>query len=293
MGIDPDDLDDPANVAILAALSLNPLRYRGYVYDSETGFYYLQSRYYDPETCRFINADALLSAGEGLLDHNMFAYCGNDPVNYRDDGGNSRMPFEQLIWPGQIHRYVQLYLAVTLGGRIEVPITDVNGIMRRIDLVIGNQAYEIKPYSYNSPVRMAVALAQLAWYVGNSKGKYIIGQKMPGLNGVIYISGFRVQFEYVGMGLIFYSFRNIREEDVVHVEVFADELEEEHKQQKSKQKELVTVLVETTSVLAGAFALSGLSGAVGKCMAGGGGAGFALLTKGLYTNPYAKNGITW
>ena len=46
---------------------LNPIRYRGYYYDSETGLYYLQTRYYDPVTCRFINADGLLSTGQGIL----------------------------------------------------------------------------------------------------------------------------------------------------------------------------------------------------------------------------------
>ena len=55
----------------------NPLRYRGYVYDTETGFYYLQSRYYDPTAGRFINADAQLNPQDGLLGYNMFAYCGN------------------------------------------------------------------------------------------------------------------------------------------------------------------------------------------------------------------------
>ena len=43
--------------------TLNPLRYRGYVYDTETGLYYLQSRYYNPEMGRFINADGLAATG--------------------------------------------------------------------------------------------------------------------------------------------------------------------------------------------------------------------------------------
>ena len=66
---------------------INPLRYRGYYYDAETGFYYLQSRYYDPAICRFINADTYLSTGQGMLGHNMFTYCGNNPVNYCDSSG--------------------------------------------------------------------------------------------------------------------------------------------------------------------------------------------------------------
>ena len=60
---------------------LNPLRYRGYYYDAETGFYYLQSRYYDPAICRFINADTFATTdANGFLSANMFAYCENNPV---------------------------------------------------------------------------------------------------------------------------------------------------------------------------------------------------------------------
>ena len=65
----------------------NPLRYRGYVYDRETELYYLQSRYYNPEIGRFINADSLVSTGQGILGCNMFAYCNNDPVNEYDPSG--------------------------------------------------------------------------------------------------------------------------------------------------------------------------------------------------------------
>ena len=61
--------------------NINPLRYRGYYYDSETGFYYLNSRYYDPETGRFINADGYVSTGQGISATNMFAYCENNPVS--------------------------------------------------------------------------------------------------------------------------------------------------------------------------------------------------------------------
>ena len=64
-----------------------PFRYRGYVYDTETGWYYLQSRYYDPTTCRFISADVLLSTGQGVIGHNSFAYCGNNPIAREDPSG--------------------------------------------------------------------------------------------------------------------------------------------------------------------------------------------------------------
>ena len=66
-----------------------PFRYRGYVYDEETGWYYLQSRYYNPELGRFISADVYLSTGQGVLGHNAYAYCLNNPVNMSDLSGYS------------------------------------------------------------------------------------------------------------------------------------------------------------------------------------------------------------
>ena len=67
--------------------AVNPLRYRGYYYDNETGFYYLQSRYYDPVNRRFINADGLISSNWSFSGLNMFAYCENDPVGRSDPSG--------------------------------------------------------------------------------------------------------------------------------------------------------------------------------------------------------------
>ena len=67
----------------------NPFRYRSYYYDEETGFYYLQSRYYDPALGRFINADDIdyLGADGTLTGYNLFSYCGNNPVMGYDPEG--------------------------------------------------------------------------------------------------------------------------------------------------------------------------------------------------------------
>ena len=65
----------------------NPFRYRGYRYDGDTRLYYLQSRYYDPATGRFVNADGYASTGQGLVGHNMFAYCNNAPIVMKDFAG--------------------------------------------------------------------------------------------------------------------------------------------------------------------------------------------------------------
>jgi RHS repeat-associated protein len=74
--------------------ALNPLRYRGYFYDTETGLYYLGSRYYSPTLGRFISADEqIATSGSALLGGNLFAYGFNDPVNTIDPDGT---------WPRQI-----------------------------------------------------------------------------------------------------------------------------------------------------------------------------------------------
>lgn len=67
---------------------LNPFSYRGYVYDDETGLYYLQSRYYDPKTGRFLNADVCFDTESGSpLSTNMFAYCENNSIFSYDTNG--------------------------------------------------------------------------------------------------------------------------------------------------------------------------------------------------------------
>ena len=80
--------------------TLNPLTYRGYVYDHETGLYYLQSRYYNPTIRQFISPDAFVSTGQGYLGYNMFAYCGNNPVNNYDPGGTYYAKLEDRLTTG-------------------------------------------------------------------------------------------------------------------------------------------------------------------------------------------------
>ena len=76
-------VDSPDHIAYA-----NPFRYRGYFYDAETGFYYLNSRYYDPGTGRFVNGDSLLQThGGSVLATNMFSYCENNPCGHSDSNG--------------------------------------------------------------------------------------------------------------------------------------------------------------------------------------------------------------
>ena len=80
------DVEDTSTTGIG---TLNPIRYRGYYFDVETGLYYLQSRYYNPQIGRFLNADSISDTGAGVLGYNTFVYCANTPVNASDPSGHS------------------------------------------------------------------------------------------------------------------------------------------------------------------------------------------------------------
>ena len=78
-----DEITDQNNIG-----NLNPFRYRGYYYDTETGLYFLQTRYYDPEVGRFLNRDSVqYAAPETINGLNLYAYCLNNPVEYVDPDG--------------------------------------------------------------------------------------------------------------------------------------------------------------------------------------------------------------
>ena len=96
---------------------INPLRYRGYYYDSETGFYYLRSRYYDPENHRFINADTYASTDSGdAISCNMFAYCQNNPVMLGDEDGEFADWFVRVVVGAAVGVVTGAISALVTGG---------------------------------------------------------------------------------------------------------------------------------------------------------------------------------
>ena len=105
---------------------INPIRYRSYYYDTETDLYYLESRYYDPETGRFINADSLeyLGDGEELNNYNLFAYCGNNPVTKKDPKGTSFLSF-----------FAGTLLGALIGAGVQIASNLINGDPWSQDLI--------------------------------------------------------------------------------------------------------------------------------------------------------------
>ena len=88
--------------------NVNPLRYRGYFYDTETGFYYLNSRYYDPATRRFISADTIID-GRDFDGMNLYAYCWNNPVTHTDASGNIVTNWDLNHLSASELKYLELY----------------------------------------------------------------------------------------------------------------------------------------------------------------------------------------
>ena len=129
---------------------INPIRYRSYYYDAETGLYYLQSRYYDPEIGRFISADdtQYLGASGTALGYNLFGYCENNPVNCEDASGC-----------GPIGAIIGAILGFGLGALLVPRVADLlrlRGWGRKAFIALG-----------------VAALTGLGAYVGNYVGKAI------------------------------------------------------------------------------------------------------------------------
>ena len=133
--------------------TLNPLRYRGYYYDTETGLYYLLSRYYDPAIGRFVNADSFATTdANGFLSCNMFAYCENNPVNRSDVTGEL---FAEIA-AGVVNAGVSALSAYVCGGD-------------KTDILVAASAGFINGAFKSSPVIIAVN-AVVAVYNGVKTG---------------------------------------------------------------------------------------------------------------------------
>ena len=112
------DADGSAITSSGHAAIKNPLRYRGYYYDIDSGFYYLQSRYYDPQIGRFINADRQTVGVNGnFIASNLFAYCLNSPVGMSDSTGN---------WPKWLEKTVKAVSIAVLVAAVVVTVAVVS-----------------------------------------------------------------------------------------------------------------------------------------------------------------------
>ena len=109
---------------------LNPIRYRGYYYDTETGLYYLQSRYYDATLCRFLNRDNVnYLEPESIHGLNLYTYCNNNPIMFADPSGHEPKWWNPFSWFDNVSNTlkiiigaaalaVAIFLTVATGGAL-------------------------------------------------------------------------------------------------------------------------------------------------------------------------------
>ena len=184
--------------------AINPIRYRGYYFDSEIGMYYLQSRYYDPSTGRFINADGYITTGQGVLSYNMYAYCMNNPVMMSDPSGY--YSFEELwedgcelLYHGAV--WVDTYVATPVEKYVWEPLVDVlAGDTDNIKHEVSDGNVKIiDSYKINNPFTMykflkencddqisgSIVGTMYEWYVHNAGYK---GKQLADFLGTDYVS---------------------------------------------------------------------------------------------------------
>ena len=148
----------------LKIAEINPLRYRGYYYDNETGYYYLQSRYYDPELGRFISADDFNYLNtNNKLSINAYIYCNNNPTSKYDSDGHEALALGVLIGfmcEAVVYSLLLLVLCMVL------PV--IIGLVGEIDLDLPNISLPSKPKA--TPAEKADAKVRDA--IKNNKDNY-------------------------------------------------------------------------------------------------------------------------
>lgn len=197
--------------------TINPFRYRSYYQDNETGFFYLEHRYYCPEISRFLSIDSKFDGSRPGSFPSIFSYCRNAPTVYVDANGTSSMPFSELSYPGEIHYYVVLKVCKDgneMGDGFffpEVPIYSKRADIIRTRDTLPSEIYEVKPISYQKGYLTRRALNQLGMYINLAiRGK--VDNKTEFVPGTYNFTGAFVVLRYfityyTENGIIYYRFQ--------------------------------------------------------------------------------------
>ena len=217
----------------------NPLRYRGYYYDNETGYYYLQSRYYDANICRFINSDIPEIAQMSKDIHvgtNLFAYCNNNAVNNSDSDG--KIGVLSMVLVGALVGFVVSFVLSAIISRVTNPnisgkalwsgalIDGIGGaisgavavlpcgtlIQAVVNAIIGGATYiayckVCREPVYKSQLAFAVAIGAVSGVAGGkgilakAKGKVNVSSVMKETNKVIAREARRANRKYAAKAI--------------------------------------------------------------------------------------------
>jgi len=191
--------------------TINPLLYRGYIYDHDTGLYYLQSRYYNPVFGRFICADVYVATGQGFVGNNMFAYCLNNPINRTDVTGSVSLWYFLIVDHdmGFIHRMVVDHIQKNNNVDTEVPLSTYG----RADVVSGTAVWEVKHAGKDPTSRTTLAWAQAMTYVCFNEELTTLGAAYA-YSGVFYIQcleySYMVEYSTPTSGVILYTVTEVQ-----------------------------------------------------------------------------------
>ena len=169
---------------------VNPFRYRGYYFDAEIGMYYLQSRYYDPAVGRFVNADeaGFLSTSNTIVNHNIFSYCENNPINDLDLSGSISLKSILSTIKGFINKLIDsiwnyingLFKWDKVSGTISVSTTVISiAIDALIAGITNSLIYKglkagMRFLLQNNSIRSSFINGMLDFFLNNTLGKTLL-----------------------------------------------------------------------------------------------------------------------
>jgi len=183
---------------------LNPFRYRGYIYDEETGLYYLHSRYYNPMWGRFVSADTEIGEKNELLRHNVFTYCGNMPLIIKDETGR-----------GWLFVAAVAFIGAVVGGASQVVANIATGselFDGVVGAAVGGAVYNVVGLVTNSTAAAAFS-SSAAESLTNEVIDYLGGEKNLTGENILASSG-KVLIDTAVNGTIYYGTGKIADEIV-------------------------------------------------------------------------------
>ena len=187
--------------------TIQPFRYRGYVYDVETGLYYLRSRYYNPGWGRYINADTLIKG-------NLYCYCNNNPLLYLDENGTYPVIIEYMRAMFSFHEKVVCKICDAVKGLSERVDTHISGAglhggMGYPDVVDPyGHVWEVKPLSIYGMISGARQMRNYTTGTGKTRGYPIhidpFEDELLGVKGIVFV--FNGAIPDYDTGVVYYYF---------------------------------------------------------------------------------------
>ncbi|MBQ8207173.1 MAG: RHS repeat-associated core domain-containing protein, partial [Clostridia bacterium] len=185
--------------------TFNPIRYRGYYYDVETGLYYLESRYYDPETGRFINADSIsviFLTPMNLYHKNLYSYCDNNPIVRVDFGG--------AFW--------HIIVGAVVGGIVSGVTTAVSTCLSKEGFDLKDTLISVAVGAVSGGLTAAAPGSSIAISAVSSAAESVIGDVIDGESPAIIITDAVIS---AGLGAVSGSWGD----DVVNPSLYDDAID--------------------------------------------------------------------